>query len=170
MHIRVCRDCGEEYRPEIARCADCGGELVDRHEAEDPAPIGATPPSDDAPPAADAAPAPQAKEEEVHPLYSGSLPDLEPMCEALKAGGVPYRIAPRTHGFIMGVAAGDLERALSILEPFRGRGTELGVAEYGYEVEEITGPQACPACGAPVTVLPGDCPDCGLAISAGEEP
>ena len=25
MHVRVCRDCGEEYRPEIAVCADCGG-------------------------------------------------------------------------------------------------------------------------------------------------
>ena len=32
-HVRVCRDCGEEYRPEIVRCADCGGELEDRYEA-----------------------------------------------------------------------------------------------------------------------------------------
>ena len=29
VHVRVCRDCGEEYRPEIAVCADCGGELED---------------------------------------------------------------------------------------------------------------------------------------------
>ena len=33
-HVRVCRDCGEEYRPEIVRCADCGGELEDRYEGE----------------------------------------------------------------------------------------------------------------------------------------
>ena len=33
-HVRVCRECGEEYRPEIVRCADCGGELEDRYEGE----------------------------------------------------------------------------------------------------------------------------------------
>ena len=34
MNVRVCRDCGEEYRPEIAICADCGGELVSQWEDE----------------------------------------------------------------------------------------------------------------------------------------
>ena len=33
-HVRVCRECGEEYRPEVVRCADCGGELEDRFEGE----------------------------------------------------------------------------------------------------------------------------------------
>ena len=28
--VKVCRDCGEEYRPEATRCSDCGGELEDR--------------------------------------------------------------------------------------------------------------------------------------------
>ena len=30
MHVRVCVDCGEEYRPQITACADCGGRLEDR--------------------------------------------------------------------------------------------------------------------------------------------
>ena len=34
-HVRVCRECGEEYRPEVVRCADCGGELEDRFEGEE---------------------------------------------------------------------------------------------------------------------------------------
>ena len=33
-HVRVCRDCGEEYRPEVVRCADCGGVLEYRFEGE----------------------------------------------------------------------------------------------------------------------------------------
>ena len=33
-HVRVCRECGEEYRPEIVRCADCGGELEDRYDGQ----------------------------------------------------------------------------------------------------------------------------------------
>ena len=32
MHVRVCVECGEEYRPEIAVCADCGGALEDRRD------------------------------------------------------------------------------------------------------------------------------------------
>ena len=39
-HVRVCRDCGEEYRPEIVRCADCGGELEDRYPGDEPRPTG----------------------------------------------------------------------------------------------------------------------------------
>src|SRR5688572_27542544 len=35
MHVRVCVECGEEYRPEITACADCGGQLEDRHEDGD---------------------------------------------------------------------------------------------------------------------------------------
>ena len=34
VHIRVCRECGEEYRPHIVSCADCGGELEDVYEDE----------------------------------------------------------------------------------------------------------------------------------------
>ena len=34
MHVRVCVECGEEYRPEVAQCADCGGDLEDRHLGE----------------------------------------------------------------------------------------------------------------------------------------
>ena len=33
-HVRVCRECGEEYRPEIVRCADCGGELEDHYDGQ----------------------------------------------------------------------------------------------------------------------------------------
>jgi hypothetical protein len=34
MHVRVCRDCGEEYRPDILVCADCGGVLEDVTDAD----------------------------------------------------------------------------------------------------------------------------------------
>src|SRR5258707_13851921 len=39
VHVRICRDCGEEYRPEIAVCADCGGALEDRWGDEDAATV-----------------------------------------------------------------------------------------------------------------------------------
>jgi hypothetical protein len=32
--VRVCRECGEEYRPDVLVCADCGGELETRRADE----------------------------------------------------------------------------------------------------------------------------------------
>ena len=34
MRTRYCTNCEEEFRPEILRCSDCGGELEDRYEAQ----------------------------------------------------------------------------------------------------------------------------------------
>jgi uncharacterized OB-fold protein len=164
MYVRVCRDCGEEYRPDIARCADCGGELFDRYEGEDGVTV-----VDSAPPAPEAPPAEAASVESVYPLYSGSIPDLEPMSEALRAEKVPCRIGRLSHAFVLGVAEPDLERALAVLKPFRGRASELGVTEYDYEAREEGQPQSCPACGAAVEGLGADCPECGLHLRAPAE-
>src|SRR5262249_45059506 len=38
MHGRACRECGEEYRPEILLCTDCGGTLEDRDDELEPPP------------------------------------------------------------------------------------------------------------------------------------
>src|SRR5262245_7715889 len=119
MHVRVCRDCGEEYRPEIARCADCGGELLDRYEGEEGAPVGGEPPpAGETPAEAEASP----DEPEEGPLYSGSIVDLEPLVDALVAADVPHHVRSKDgKHFVLSVTRENFEPALKALRPFRGR-------------------------------------------------
>jgi hypothetical protein len=56
-------------------------------------------------------------------------------------------------------------RALVVLQPLRGRATELGLAEFNYEpIQE----GICPACGASGAVSGADCPECGLSLGIPE--
>ncbi len=91
-HVRVCRDCGEEYRPDIVRCADCGGELVDRF-----------PGSEHEPPAADAEAGRREAELEGHRVLflTPRATDLVPMAERLREARIEYRLKeqpPRGRG------------------------------------------------------------------------
>jgi predicted amidophosphoribosyltransferase len=159
MHVRVCPECEEEYRPEIATCADCGAELVDRALDEQGRQI--------------AEPA-QASGEQVTlvGLYSGPAAALRPLAETLAAAGVAQRFVPipGQSGLTLAVAQEDGARALEALAAFHGRGTELGISELaatfvaGAEEHE----HACPACGAAVPADAAECPDCGLEWSSGD--
>jgi predicted amidophosphoribosyltransferase len=158
MHVRVCPECDEEYRPDIASCADCGTELVDRTLDEQGRPV--------------AEPA-QAEGEQVAlvALYSGPAAALRPLAEALAAAGVAQKFVPipGQSGLTLAVAQEDGVRAMEALAGFHGRGTELGLSELAatFEARPEDPEHACPACGAAVPEDASECPDCGLYSDAG---
>jgi len=168
MHVRICRQCGEEYRPEIARCADCGGELVDRHEDGMPVGAGGAAPGDGTPAEAD-----QARVEvAVHNLYLGAIPDLEPLAAALREADIAYHLGPHERTFALGVGEAEWQRAIEALAPFAGRATELGVTELAFRYDpEAWAAEAtrCPACGTAHAPTELECPECGLTVGGGPD-
>lgn len=161
MHVRVCPECDEEYRPDIATCADCGADLVDRAVDEQGRRL--------------AEPI-QAEGEPVTlvALYSGPAAALRPLAEALAAAGVAQRFVPLPgqSGLTLAVAQEDGPRALEALSAFHGRGTELGISELSatFEAGGDTHEHACPACGAAIPADASECPDCGLEWGGGAPP
>jgi RNA polymerase subunit RPABC4/transcription elongation factor Spt4 len=167
MHVRVCRECGEEYRPDIAVCADCGAELTDRWEDERGRVVGA-----DGTVAADEGAEP-AEGVPMQALFAGPPGALRPLADALVAGGLPFELVPedrveyrRTEGarLFLVVPETEAKRALEALADYRGRGTELGFTEL---VQIWVGHDAdppCPACNAHVPPDAASCPDCGLEL------
>jgi predicted amidophosphoribosyltransferase len=161
MHVRVCPECGEEYRPDIAICADCGTELVDRALDEQGRPI--------------AEPA-QATGEQITlvALYAGPAAALRPLAEALAAAGIAQKLVPipNQSGLTLAVAQADGARAMEALADFHGRGTELGLSELAatFQAGDEAQEHACPACGAAVPEDASECPDCGLEWSGGVPP
>src|SRR5689334_6759988 len=153
MHVRVCPECEEEYRPDIATCADCGTELVDRTFDEDGRPV---------------AEPTQAEGEQVAlvALYAGPAAALRPLAEALAAAGIAQKFVPIANqsGLTLAVAQEDGARAMEALAPFHGRGTELGLSELAptFEAGAEHHEHACPACGAAIPADASACPDCGL--------
>jgi hypothetical protein len=152
MHVRVCVECGEEYRPEIAVCADCGGALEDRHDDE----AGPTP----------TRPVPGAAETEdaagdagfTEPvLHADRAALLTEAADRLVDAGVEFRLrpvgAPGEHAsrYHLLVAEADRERALGVL---------------GVSAGDRSGD--CPACDTRLPAGAVECPECGLA--AGDEP
>jgi hypothetical protein len=143
MHVRVCPECGEEYRPEIVRCADCGATLEDRH-LDDDAPLetpGVGPPIEakDLPPG-------------IHrSIYSSERAEgLIPFSDRLAAAGIPFGVRGSFQTFELLVREEDLERALAEVSPLLG--TEIAALE------------ACPACQTPLPADADACPECGLAL------
>lgn len=167
MHVRVCPECGEEYRPDIAVCADCGAELVDHYEDERGQVIGA-----DGVPVSNAVVA-EEQPIELSPLFSGAPSDLKPLAETLASAGIPMRLAPTEGrpGLLLCVTAADAVRALEVLAPFEARASELGLTAYA--VRDAPLPEAgyptCPACQAALEPGIPSCPECGLELGPLEE-
>jgi hypothetical protein len=167
LHVRICRGCGEEYRPEIVSCADCGGELEDRWEAEEGEET-----TDVAPPPAATFPDadPEAELVGYLPVFAASqAPSLVPLAERLKEGGFTFRLrhhplepggSPR---YLLLVPEADAERALQHLAPLVDGGDEdpdrQGAAKPGEG-----GPERCPACQASLPAGAAECPECGLGL------
>jgi hypothetical protein len=169
MHVRVCPEYDEEYRSDIAVCADCGGELVDRQVDEHGREI------------APAEPAPVEPGAPMRVLFSGTASGLRELADALVASGVPFQLVPedrvalrRNEGvrLILVVEEADAAGALAALAPFHGRGTELGFSEHartwGGDGHEDGDAPPCPACGALVPADAAACPDCGLELGGSE--
>src|SRR5262245_5400039 len=124
MHVRVCRDCGEEYRPEIAVCADCGGVLEDRYgDATSTAlPSPASPSTAEPPPDLSG-------HRELFLTYQAT--EVVPLAEALRAAGVPFVVHERAAENYRRPAAYSVlvpdeegERALRVVAPLLAHGEE----------------------------------------------
>ena len=163
VHVRVCRDCGEEYRPEIVACADCGGELEDVYEDE-------------------GAPSPRRvaeDEAEVVDLsghrvvfQTSHATDLVPMAERLKNAEMEFRLieegapgTPARYSILVpeaGVKAA-LERLADLLAPHTDSDA-VHALETSYESGRYV---RCPACGTEQGSGLAECSECGLTLSAG---
>lgn len=172
MIVKVCRDCGEEYRPEILRCADCGGELEARMEEERaawPGPARLQEPRE-------TDPRPAGDYRSI--LWNAYAAELTPLADRLMAAEIPFYLRPRlvegggVSGYEIRVRQEERERALREIEALqRGApGSDEDVAAPSPPAGEdgSTGRQLrCPACGASLAHTVAECPDCGLAL-AGE--
>lgn len=168
VHVRVCRECGEEYRPGIVRCADCGGELEDRFEGG----------------AEGEAPAAGAREEPPSELVGYRVlfltpraADLVPMAERLREAGVEYRLAqppgqvegaPARYALLVkdADAAGALAALADLVAPHEGT-DGVHAVESRFDGERY---RECPACGTQVAAGAAECPDCGLGLAGDEAP
>ncbi|HET7293721.1 MAG TPA: hypothetical protein VFM88_14955 [Vicinamibacteria bacterium] len=148
-HVRVCPACGEEFRPEIVRCSDCGAALVDHWEEEGGAILG-DPEREDVPGMLPDVRVPA----DYEPVSSApTAAEIEPLAHLLGQAGIRFAVTGSMHLFTLLVPKSDLERALGLLGG--GEAAPSGVS-------------ACPACGASAQGA-AECPDCGLALAADPE-
>ena len=153
MHVRVCVDCGEEYRPEIAVCADCGGPLEDRYEGI----TGAT-----GLPAEPEADPNEAFTETL--LHRDHATDLVADADRLVEQGIACRVRPHPRrGFWLCVTADDLPAARTALS----LSPEERDDQRSLDLPKLS--QPCPACGTVVMAEAAECPDCGLVLSGAPE-
>lgn len=165
-HVRVCRECGEEYRPEVVRCADCGGELEDRHEGEER--VAHAPPEETA-----------AAELTNHRVLfmTPRAHDLVPLAERLRDRHVEHRLAeqpasaegaPSRYALLVRDedAAGALAALADILAPHEDA-TDVHAVETRFDPGR--GYLQCPACGAEAGPGAAECLECGLGLAGGDE-
>ena len=164
-HVRVCRDCGEEYRPGIVRCADCGGELEDRYPGDEPRP--------------QAAPdvAPERELVGYHVLFTTArATDLVPMADRLREAAIEHRLAeqpgagkeaPPRYAILVpdGAARAALAAVTDLIAPHEDA-ADVHALETRFDPER--GYVQCPACGTAQTPGAVECPECGLGLGGGE--
>jgi hypothetical protein len=158
MNVRVCPECGEEFRPEIVNCSDCGALLEDRFEGEDAAPVGVggSRQHGGAPPGAPTAPAVF-----VRIFHADRAAELDPLAEQLGKAGLPFHVRTVQLSFELLIREEDRERVLSLLgDALRPRLPSADEAPFDPE----GGYSACPACGCRLAPRTEECPECGLAV------
>ncbi len=162
MNVRVCPECGEEFRPEIVRCSDCGALLVDRAVEEDaPSPMAGSL-HGHGHSASGGPPAPVAL---ARLFRADRASDIEPLAERLGKAGLPYRVRTVQLSFELLIPEEDREKALGVLgEALRPGLPSTDDAPFDPE----SGYSACPACGCRLAPRAQECPECGLAV--GGEP
>ena len=170
MHVRVCRDCGEEYRPEIASCADCGGTLEDRYEPELDEAVTSPPPARQTAP-------PEVPDRRGYcPIYStDQAPALVPLADRLRERGIAFQLAEKAGGtrrvaarYYLLIPVQVAAEAWRELAPLLGEGE--GASAPGNQAELADGAEpSCPACGAELPGTPLECPGCGIALGEPEE-
>jgi hypothetical protein len=153
MHTRYCVDCEQEFRPEIVRCSDCGGDLEDRYEDED----------GERPKEADGG-EPEVPEppDDYQPVFDCvDSASLKEAADCLVAAGVPFRASGSSTGFRLLVRKADESAAGVALQ---GREGTLAVID---DLQpSVSSEGACPACGANVPAGVLECPGCALVVGA----
>ena len=153
MHVRCCPECGEEFRPEIVNCSDCGALLQDRYEDEagPPAvapPVAAPPEAVEGPPSAD----------DYAPVFTAiDSVGIRRAAAALADAGVVFRVSGSATGFRLLVPLGSYDAAM---EALRGREGAVSSLPDTDPVPE----SHCPSCGAEVPAGAVECPECGLVV------
>jgi hypothetical protein len=165
-HVRVCRECGEEYRPEITRCADCGGELVDRLLDDD----SRWPPPHR--PAEEPASEPPDLSHHRVVFVSARAPDLVPLAERLRDSSIAFLLDESPGGkegraarYSLLVHEDKVAAAMRSLGPLLAGEGESALLE-GVEThyEDGQGYRRCPACETEVAPGAKECVGCGLVF------
>jgi hypothetical protein len=172
MHVRVCVDCEEEYRPDVTQCADCGGALQDRYENDE---------GDDDSDPTPAVVAPEAEADEplvlAHAIAtSASARELVPLADGLLQAGIEFRIVAREgegedrpRGYELRVRDVDRGEALEEVAELVGPGAgvtllALTIPARGAEDDAET-EMLCPGCDTPLDPSATECSECGLGLS-----
>jgi hypothetical protein len=172
MHVRICVDCGEEYRPEIAVCADCGGALQDRYEHDGQVAV---------PEPSVVAPSDPSEEFSQTLLFDENATRLVEPADTLVAQGIACRIRQNQAVQRGPSAEGDAQRDAAAArvgywlcvrpEDAPAALVSLGLPPPGTAEEHAASAaesRPCPACGGLVARREVECPDCGLMV--GDEP
>jgi ssDNA-binding Zn-finger/Zn-ribbon topoisomerase 1 len=170
--VKICRDCGEEFRAEAVRCSDCGGELEERFLDENGDFV--------LPDGSAAAPSrPSVPEEEATDLppdhrvvfVTPRAADLVPLAEALRESHVPYRLAEQPgraeHAppqYALLVPNAEAAAALQALAPLLAPESDADLVHVEARFEAGRGYVRCPACGAARPHGATECSDCGLGF------
>jgi RNA polymerase subunit RPABC4/transcription elongation factor Spt4 len=168
--FKVCRRCGEEYRPEIERCTDCGGDLVTRFDDGVQKPLAV----DDLTPRPQPAQALKGKSPHRESIIysSRAAADLKPLVERLIDVEIPFRFVcrpgttptdPATYGVV--VVEDNRAPALRAIAPVLDADPDaLAAVESSFDAEG--GYHTCPACGQSLDSGAASCPACALALRA----
>ncbi len=162
MHTRYCPNCDEEFRPEILRCSDCGGELEDRYEEED---------AEGQPGAAAKAAEPELPEAPEPPeayqavFQADDSTSIKDAGDRLAAAGLRFRVAASGIAFRVLVRVEDMPAAAAVLSGSEGSMVASDDAPPAVGAEG----GVCPACGASVGAGVRECPECGLVVGAEPE-
>ena len=164
MHVRICRDCGEEYRPEITVCADCGGTLDDRWGDEDDTRARAPRPPEPSEPAPDLT--------GFRAVFvTSQAAVLVPLAERLREAAIEFLLhesgkdprAPAS-SFSLLVHDEDAGRALRELAPLLAGADEPDRFHAVESAFEAGAYRNCPACSIELPAGADECPECGLAL------
>ena len=168
--VRVCSDCGEEYRADAVVCVDCGGALLDRTLDDEGNPLPVE--TGEAP-----APPPAATLERRIVFVTARVAEVVPLAEALREAAIEYHLAeqpasvegapPRYALLVDEAEAGAALRALAPLIAPEESQADMQALEARFEAGR--GYVACPACGAAQPPGAVECAACGLTLGAESE-
>jgi hypothetical protein len=161
MHVRVCPECDEEFRPEIVHCSDCGALLEDRFDDEEAAVTGNASAVDYGPLAV----GPGTEGTYVRVFRADRAAEVEPLAVLLGRAGIPFHVRGAQLSFELLTRAEDHESVVRVL----GDLLTGGPASAG-EFDPEAGYATCPACGGTLPERVDECPECGLAMGGGEPP